>query len=139
MRKRVEEKEKAEAELEHFRRKVEKLLDELLGEQPQEETQPEKEGRPYIGVTLVEPSKTLRYQLGIESGLVVEAAKENSPAEKAGLKKNHIILKVGGRPVASLEDVAQALEGKRPGDTLKLTVVVKGMVKEIELELGSQQ
>lgn len=143
VRKRVEEREKTEADFDSFRKKIEKLLDEVLGERPAQKTQPEKtqpapEGPPYIGVRLVEPSEALRYQLGIVGGLIVDAVKENSPADKAGLRPNDILLKIGRKSITSLEDMAQALEGKKPGDRLKLIIIVRGSEKEIELELGSR-
>jgi S1-C subfamily serine protease len=37
-----------------------------------------------------------------------------------------------------INNIAQALEGKRQGDRLALTVIVKGREKQVELTLGAK-
>jgi putative serine protease PepD len=66
-----------------------------------------------------------------------------SPAEDAGLKASSsplsedgdIIVGVDGRAVTEPDDVAQAIEGKRPGDTVTVKVLRNGAETEVPVEL----
>ena len=79
-----------------------------------------EEASPYwIGVQLEPPTDILKAHLNLEGGMVTVHVFEGSPAEKAGLQVNDIILKAGDTYV------------KEPGDLLKCV----GAVKENELTL----
>jgi serine protease Do len=47
---------------------------------------------------------------------------KDGPADKAGLKAGDIIVEADGEPVASFDDLLDALDEKRAGDTIRLTV-----------------
>lgn len=59
-----------------------------------------------------------------------------SPAENAGLDRGDILLAANGKDV-KLDEFTSALESHKPGDTLKLTLVRLGELKEISATLGS--
>lgn len=74
-----------------------------------------EEVSPYwIGVQLEPPADILKQHLSLEAGMVAVHVFEGSPAEKAGLKANDIILKAGESYV------------KEPGDLLKCVGAAKG-------------
>ncbi len=77
-------------------------------------------------------------------GIVGETAPDNggaklqeitpdSPAAKAGLKANDIVVKADGKPVATYDALTQIIPTKKAGEKLKLTV--KRDDKEIEIEV----
>jgi membrane-associated protease RseP (regulator of RpoE activity) len=68
----------------------------------------------WIGVQLEPPADILKQHLNLEGGMVAVHVFEGSPAEKAGLKANDIILKAGDAYV------------KEPGDLLKCVGAAKG-------------
>jgi hypothetical protein len=73
-----------------------------------------EEASPYwIGVQLEPPTEIVKQQLNLEGGMVAVHVFEGSPAEKAGLKANDIILKAGDIYV------------KEPGDLLKSVSAAK--------------
>ncbi len=127
----------ARDKIEKFRKKIKKLLDETFGKPEEKKVEPPDKTKPYVGVRLAEVDEVLQHHLGIEGGLVIEEVKDDSPAIGAGLKKDDIIIRAGGREIASLEDFARALEGKQPGDVLRLTLVARGKEVEVELKLGA--
>jgi predicted metalloprotease with PDZ domain len=72
----------------------------------------ETERRYWLGVGLATADDTLRSHLGIASveGLVVTGVEENSPAAKAGVMINDVLLKVDGKPVTTVEALAAQLQ-----------------------------
>ncbi len=138
LKKRFGEKDKEESEQEEVKKKVKKLLDEEFGKPREEEVETPRGGPPYVGVRVSEASDALRYQLNLEGGLLVEEVKTNSPADKAGLRAGDVIVAVSGKSTASFDDFAGMLEGKKPGDKLKMTVVARGRKIQVVLKLEAK-
>jgi len=126
-----------------FREKLEKMLDEVLGDKKSEKKEDAVETpavkAPYLGVRVSEAGDTLRYHLDLEGGLVVDEIKDGSPAKAAGLRTGDIIVEVDGAAIKTIEDMADIIAGKKPGDVLKFGVVAKGSRKTIEVTLGAQE
>ena len=61
-----------------------------------------------------------------------------SPADKAGLMENDIILEVNGRKINSRNTLADLIEKYKGNDKIKLKVYHKGKVKDVELTLGER-
>ena len=61
-----------------------------------------------------------------------------SPADKAGLVENDIILEVDGKKVNSRNTLADLIEKHKSNDKIKLKVYHKGKVKDVELTLGER-
>lgn len=71
----------------------------------------------WLGVALAPADETLRAQLGLEgTGVVVTDVVADSPAAKAGLKKNDVVVSVGKTPVGEASDVIKAVDaaGEQP-------------------------
>jgi hypothetical protein len=65
----------------------------------------------WIGLGLGgELSDIVREQLGLEHGLLVDSVYPESPAIKAGFKKNDILVKVGDQPLKEAADLVKAVE-----------------------------
>ncbi len=69
-------------------------------------------------------------------GVVVGQVAEGSAAEKAGLKAGDRVLEFGGSKVGSFEDLAAAVEARKPGEKVKMKVRRDGKERSIEVELG---
>ena len=61
-----------------------------------------------------------------------------SPADKAGLMENDIILEVNGRKINSRNSLVDLIEKYKGNDKIKLKVYHKGKVKDVELTLGEK-
>jgi serine protease Do len=87
-----------------------------------------------LGVRLEKPSALVAEQLGLEGkGVAVTSVVPNSPAEKAGIRANDIILEFAGQPVAdSPEEFTKRVNDTKPGDKVDIVLLRKG--KKIELK-----
>jgi len=70
-----------------------------------------------------------------EHGVTVEAVIENTPAEKAGIKRGDLILKVDGKTVKKIEEINEIRDSHKKGDTIVLTVYRDGESLKIDIEL----
>lgn len=95
------------------------------------------EPRPMIGVTMDVIDETLAEQLDLDQDEVVliTGVTEGMPAEKAGLKRGDIVVKIDGVSPATEERLREAVVSRKKGDTLRLEVLRKGKPQEIEIEV----
>lgn len=70
-----------------------------------------------------------------DDGVVVEGFSDNSKAESAGIQTGDIIEKLDGTSVSSIEEIKSFLSGKKPGDTVKITVLRDQEEKDVNVEL----
>ncbi len=76
----------------------------------------------YIGVYISEIDKNMINHFKIKGGVRIDSVLHNSPAHKAGLKKNYIIYKIGDQPVNNESDFQRILSGFKPNDKIAFTV-----------------
>jgi S1-C subfamily serine protease len=62
----------------------------------------------------------------------------NSPAEKAGIMNNDILLKVGDDKVETLAGFVEMIQNIKPGEKVKITVQRDGNEKVIEVTVGKR-
>jgi type II secretory pathway component PulC len=108
---------------------------------PKAESAPPKAVRPWLGLQPEELSEELRAQLDLEegSGLLISDVLEGSPAEKAGLRKNDILLKIDGKPVKGEEMLAGYMKSARVGQESTLTVLRKGKEQSYKVILAERK
>jgi serine protease Do/serine protease DegQ len=95
--------------------------------------------RGYLGVTVRNLDATLAESFGIQSGRgsLIEGVTPGSPADKAGLKRGDVIVKVDGRNVLSDGDLRVHVAQKRPGTKVAMTYIRDGKSRDIEITLGN--
>ena len=86
----------------------------------------------WIGVQLEPPTDILKQHLNLEGGMVAVHVFEGSPAEKAGLKVNDIILKAGESYVKEPGDLLKCV-GEAKGNEITLVILRRG--KETPLKV----
>ena len=95
----------------------------------------EAAGRPRLGVALAPPrhSRRMRAAVGLpeRDGLLVRGVVPESPAAKADLRRGDLLVSAAGRPLATPDDLFDALDAA--ADTLTLGVV-RG-IEELETEV----
>lgn len=101
---------------------------------------PARPMRPYIGVQPEEPSPELRAQLGIPEGegLLVYEVVPGSPAEKAGLRKHDILVKLDGKPVKGEDTLAAFMETAKVGQKVTAVVIRKAREKTLTITVGGR-
>ena len=80
--------------------------------------------RAYLGVAVV--SRPARRRDGFKGGAGVQSVAPNSPAERAGVKPQDVIVSFGGEPVRSNDDLLNRLDESAIGRDFDLLVVRKG-------------
>ncbi|HKG22925.1 MAG TPA: PDZ domain-containing protein [Blastocatellia bacterium] len=84
--------------------------------------------RSYLGVFLEEvtPDRMKDLNLNEERGAVVMKVTDNSPAQKAGLKENDVIISFNGRRVDTVREVQRLLSETPPGRAVTFEVLRGG-------------
>ncbi len=80
--------------------------------------------RGYLGVGVVEitPERAKALKLASDSGVEVKRVDENSPASKAGLKENDVILELNGQKVDEVEQFVKTIGESAPGSKIEMAV-----------------
>jgi putative serine protease PepD len=84
----------------------------------------------YLGVSLAERDGAV--------GAEIADVRSGSPAERAGLRAGDVITRVDGRAVERAEEVHRAIESRKPGDELELTVERDGEPRTVTVTLGAR-
>jgi serine protease Do len=70
----------------------------------------------------VDPELARRYDIAVKHGALVRKVYPGSPAAQAGLAEKDVVTGIGGRPIASREDLTTALYSVPSGSPLELDV-----------------
>jgi S1-C subfamily serine protease len=109
--------------------------------------------RPYLGIQTIYISGDAADDLGLpnEGGLLIQGVEGGSPAAEAGLRGptrnaragvyqigigGDLIIAVDGSPVESKDALQRALNRKRVGDVLDLTVYRNGRAQRVRVKVG---
>ena len=105
--------------------------------------------RPWLGVRYVMLNQEIAEanNLGIDHGALIvrgEARTDlavipGSPADKAGLRENDIILEAEGEKIDSDNPLVQAINQYDPGETINLKILRQGEKESLEVELEERQ
>jgi S1-C subfamily serine protease len=84
--------------------------------------------RPALGVEIrgeIDANTARAYRLPVDHGVVV-VPQQGSPAERAGIKAQDIIVGIDGQKIATVGDMRRELFRKKPGDAVRVEVVRDG-------------
>lgn len=108
----------------------------------------EKNGRivrPYLGIRYIPitPELAKANKLEVDYGVLIArgqsvselAVVPGSPADKAGLVENDIILELNGQKIDSEHSLIKMLSQFNPGDTVKLKIYHRGEKKDVQVKL----
>jgi S1-C subfamily serine protease len=114
-----------------------------------------KVDRAFIGISgsTVTEELARTFRLPVDSGVLVEEVGDGTPAARAGLKAGSdttvvagesytlggdLIVALGGKRVASLEELRDLLADHKPGETVKLELYRGSKPLTVEVKLGRQ-
>lgn len=92
--------------------------------------------RPGIGISYYPIDSETSNRNNIPQGLLIKSVNNDSPASKAGLKVDDIIVNVDGTEIKSSADLNNILSNKKVGDKIKITVYRNNKNVDTELTLG---
>jgi S1-C subfamily serine protease len=71
-------------------------------------------------------------------GVKFADVRNGSPAAKAGLKKDDLLMSFDGKPIKNLYDFTFALQAKQPGDKVEVIVLRQGKEVKATVELTNR-
>jgi S1-C subfamily serine protease len=111
--------------------------------------------RAYLGITGGEltPEAARALELPVDQGVLVERVLSGGPADEAGIQGatgettiggqtyptgGDVITAVGGKEVTGMEEVISAVNEKKPGDEITLTVINADGQRDVTVKLGDR-
>jgi hypothetical protein len=94
-------------------------------------------GGPRLGVQVQELNEDLAPYFKVEpkSGVLILEVREDSPAEKAGLKAGDVITKVDKETVADPQELIEAMKDYEEGEAVTIEYVRQGKTATVKVEL----
>ncbi len=95
---------------------------------------------PFIGISTAEVPDIVASHLDLSdgSGVIIRTVCPDSPAEKAGLSTNDIIVSLDGKPIADPQAFSAAISDRKVGDRLEVDLIHKGKPAKVEVTLGAR-
>lgn len=96
--------------------------------------------RPFIGVLLQDVTKDLADYFGLEKpkGSIIADVVSNSPAEKAGLQRGDVILKINDTDIKNSNDVSNVVSKSKINDKLVMLILRNGQTQYVTVVVGKQ-
>ena len=96
--------------------------------------------RGWLGVVIQDMNRDLADAMGLDTtrGVLVSDVMEDSPAQKAGLKREDLILRVNDTKVDNTGQLRNTIATLGAGTEVALTILRDGQEKEITLTLGER-
>jgi serine protease Do len=95
--------------------------------------------RGFLGVSIGPVTEDIARTLKMEStrGAIVSEVTPGSPADKAGLKPEDVIVRADDREIQDNSDLSRYIASRAPGTTVKLTLLRERAEKRIAVTLGT--
>jgi serine protease Do len=97
--------------------------------------------RGYIGISMqdVTPELADYFKLKSRNGVLVMDVEKDSPSEKAGLKKDDVIVRLNGRTITDGNDIRNMIGFTAPGSDVEVTVIRGGKERTITITVGARE
>jgi serine protease Do len=94
--------------------------------------------RGWLGVNVASVSEDMATQLGIKSnvGAHVASVSDNSPAKKAGIEVDDVILRFDGQEITTVRGLPKAVAETPVGKTVDVEIIRKGQRRTIKVEVA---
>ena len=96
--------------------------------------------RGYVGIGMqpIDPEMVEFFNLQNSSGALITRVIEDGPAEKAGLKKDDVIIKIGKKNVEDTQDVFNIIGFTAPDTEVEFVIIRNGKEKKVVVKVGSK-
>jgi Do/DeqQ family serine protease len=97
--------------------------------------------RGILGIEAAELNSATSKEMGISqtTGVLINKISKNSGAEKGGLKKGDIIVKLDDKGILSFADLTSYINTKRPNDEVKVGIIRDGDSKTLSVKLTKKE
>ena len=103
------------------------------------ETGEVKRGYVGIGMQPIAQEMVDFFKLENSKGVLVTSVIEDSPADKAGLKKDDVVIQIDDKKIEDPQDLRNVIGFTTPGTEVEFTIIRDGKQKKVPLTVGSQQ
>ena len=95
--------------------------------------------RGWLGVVIQRMSPDLAKSFGLEenTGALVAEIVEDSPAQKAGIKRGDVIIKFNGTEIKTMDVLPRRVAATRPGKKATVTILRDGKKKSLKVTIGT--
>jgi len=95
--------------------------------------------RGWLGVAIQDVTEALArsYHLKEAKGAIIADVNEGSPADKAGLKPDDLVIGVDGREVRDRTELTNYIASRAPDTTVHLKILRNGAEKDVAVTLGT--
>lgn len=95
----------------------------------------------FLGVATTPAPESLAAQLKLpaETGLLVEFVEEGSPAAKAGIKRNDVLIRLNDQILVNPPQLAALVRMQKPKDKVTLVLVREGKQEKVTAELAERE
>jgi len=94
----------------------------------------------YLGVQVQDVTRALQRarSLPTEEGALVSRVEEDSPADKAGIRRGDVITEVDRERIDSSQDLIKVVRGLSPGNRTRITLWRSGSLRTVNVQLGER-
>lgn len=96
--------------------------------------------RGYLGVGIQDVDEALAESFGLEKagGVLITDVQDDTPASKAGVKSQDVLVKLNGIDLQDTQDLRNRIAQTIPGTTVVLDIVRDGKPVELKVKIGEQ-
>jgi serine protease Do len=96
--------------------------------------------RGYVGIGMqpIDPEMVEFFNLENNKGALITRVIEDGPADKAGLKRDDVIIKIGDKKVDDTQDVFNIIGFTAPNTEVEFVIIRNGKEKKVTVEVGSK-
>ena len=107
---------------------------------PRDDDSDEDTGIGYLGVQVQDLTRSLKRAMDLEGvdGALVNSVADGSPADRAGLRKGDVIIRVGRTDTPGASDLTRVVRDMKPGDRASVVVLRDGSRRTLSVVLGSR-
>jgi serine protease Do len=93
--------------------------------------------RGWLGLVPENIPAGLRKRLGTSEGAYITSVNTGTPAAKAGIQADDVVLRIGGTPIKDEGQFRERIAGTRPGTALTMTVLRSGKTLQLTTVVGA--
>ncbi len=91
--------------------------------------------RPYIGLAGINIDAATARLNNLEEGIYVQEVYNDTPAQKAGIKRGDLIVSIDGQRVTTMEELNEIKNAKKIGDSVELGIIRNGSEQKVDIVL----
>jgi serine protease Do len=97
--------------------------------------------RGYVGVGMqnIDPEMVEFFKLENNKGVLITSVTEDSPGDKAGLKKDDVVIRIDNKKVEDPQDLKNIIGFTAPDTDVEFTIIRGGKEKKVTVKVGSLQ